>query len=101
MDIRDINFEVEKLESTEDVNSAQAATMTLHEDWLDIPLVLGGNVRKGLSSLFFSSHTQKGKLENKKKLNVQEAYEAHKKYRDQGESRKSDHQTDLIQMYQI
>ena len=34
MHIHDLNFEVEKLESTEGVNSAQAATASLHKDWL-------------------------------------------------------------------
>jgi hypothetical protein len=65
MDIRDLNLEVEKLESTEDVDSAQAATATLHKDWLDIKSV-DVSVQKGLSSLFSSSQAQKVKLENKK-----------------------------------
>jgi len=39
MDICDLNFEVEKLESTEGVNSAQAATVALHKDWFDIKSV--------------------------------------------------------------
>ena len=100
MDIRDLDFEVEKLESTEGVDSAQAATATLYEDWLGIKLV-DVSVQKGLSSLFSSSQAQNVKLENKKALKSQEAQEALKEYYMQGEPWKSDHQTDLIQICQI
>ena len=100
MDIHDLNLEVEKLESTEDVDSAQAATAILHEDWLDIKSV-DVSVQKGLSTLFSSSQAEKVKLENKKKLKAQKEQKAFKEYHKQGEPRKSDHQTDLIQIYQI
>ena len=100
MDIRDLNFEVEKLESTEDVDSAQAATATLHKDWLDIKSV-DVSIQKGLTSLFASSQAQKVKLEIKKTLKANEAHEAFEEYYEQGELRKSDHQTDLIHISQI
>ncbi len=51
MDIHGLNFEVEKLESTEDVDFAQATAVTLHKDWLDIKSVDVG-VQQGLSNLF-------------------------------------------------
>ena len=91
MDIRDLNFEVETLESTEDVDSAQAATTTLYEDWLDITSV-DANFQKSLSNFL------EGKTGKRKRVKAQEASE---KYCKQGEPRKSDHQTDLIQIYQI
>ena len=86
MYIHDLNVEIEKLEST--VDSLHAATTTLHQDWLDI------NVQKSLSDLFSS----KKELENKKALKAPEAFG---KYYEQGEPRKSDHQTDLMQICQI
>ena len=88
MDIGDLNFEVEILESTEGVDSAQAATMTLYEDWLDITSV-DVNFQKSLSNFL------EGKTGKRKKVKAQDAY------REQGESRKSDHRTDLIQICQI
>ncbi len=100
MDIRDLNFEVEKLESTEDVDSAQAATATLHKDWLDITSV-DVSAPKGLFDLFSSGQAQKEKLEIEKELQVRKAREALKKYHKQGEPRKSDHQADLTQVCQI
>ena len=96
MDIHDLNLEVEKLESTEDVDSAQATTATLHKDWFDIKSV-DVSIEKGLSSLFSSTQAQKVKLE-KKTLKAEEALE---KYYKQGEPRKRDRQTDLIQICQI
>ena len=78
MDIRDLNFEIEKLESTEDVDSAQAATATLHEDWLDITSV-DVNFQNSLSNFF------EGKTGKRKIVKAQEALE---KYRKQGEPRK-------------
>ena len=99
MDICDLNFEVENLESTEDVDSAQAAAATLHKGWLDIRSV-HVSVQNGLSTLFSSSQAQKVKLENKKKLKAREAQKALKEYYKQGEPRKSDQQTDLIQICQ-
>ena len=98
MYIRGLNFKVEKLESTVRVDSCHAATATLHKDWLDIKPV-DVNVQKSLSDLFSS----KEKQENKKVLKVreaaQEALEAFGKYYDQGEPRKSDHQTDLMPIF--
>ena len=84
MYIRDLNLEVEKLESPEVVDSCHAATATLHKDWLD------NNVQKSLSD-FFSP-------KEKKKLKAREAFG---KYYEQGEPRKSDHQTDLTPICQI
>ncbi len=78
MNIRDLNLEVEKLVSIEDVDSAQAATATLHKDWLDIKSV-EISVQKGLSNLVSSGRAQKEKLE---------AREAFEKYGKQGEPRK-------------
>ncbi len=88
MDTRDLNFEVEKLKSTEDVDSAQAATATLHEDWLDITSV-DVNFQKSLSNFF------EGNFGKRKREKAREAFD---KYYEQGEPRKSDHQTDLIQI---
>ena len=78
--IRDLDFEVEKLGSTGDVASAQAATATLHKDWLDIKSV-DVSAQKGLSNLFSS----KGKIETEKRLKAREAFE---KYGKQGEPTK-------------
>ena len=98
--IRDLDFESEKLESTEVVDSCHAATTALHQDWLDIKSV-DVNVQKSLSGLFSS----KEKLENKKALKAQEAArasrQAFEKYYEQGEPKKSDHQTDLTPICQI
>ena len=100
MSIVGINVEFEKLESTKDVDDAQAATATLHTDWLDISSV-DVSVQKGLSNLFSSSRAQKVKLENEKYLKAQESFKAFEKYYRQGEPRNSDHQADLIQICQI
>ena len=86
MHIRDINFEVEKLESTEGVDSARAATATWHTNWRDIKAV-DVSVQKGLSNLFSSSRTQKEKLENTRKLKAEETHVAFKKYYERGEPR--------------
>ena len=90
MDIGDLNFEVEKLESTEGVDSAQASTMTLYEDWLDITS-FDVNFQKSLSNFL------EGKIGKRKRVKAQEALE---QYYEQGGPRKSD-QTDLIQIFQI
>ena len=100
MYIRDLNLEVEKLESTEFVDSCHAATATWYKDWLDIKSV-DVNVQKSLSDLFSSKEKSKEKLENKKLLKAREARRAFKKYYEQGEPGKSDHQTDLMQISQI
>ena len=99
MDICDLNFEVEKLESTEGVNSAQAATVALHKDWFDIKSV-NVSVWKGLCNLFSSGWAQKEELESKKKLQVYKACEAFKEYYKQGEPRKGDHHANLAQVCQ-
>ena len=83
---RDLNSEFEDLESTKDVDSAQAATAILHKDWLE---VRSGDVgiQKSLSNLFSS----------KERL----SQEAFWRYYEKGESRKSDHQADLTEICQI
>ena len=81
------------MESTESVDPAQAATATLHKAWLDTKSV-DVSAQKGLSNLFSS----KEKRENEKSLKEHEAFE---KYYKQGEPRKSDYQTDLMQIFQI
>ena len=92
MHFRDLVLEFSKLnKSREGVDSAQAATASLHKDWLDINSE-DVSVQKGLSNLF-SSRTQKEKLENEKTLKAQEALQ---KYRFQGEPRKSDHNASLM-----
>ena len=100
MYIRDLNFEVEKLESTEVVDAVHVATAGWHEVWLDIKSV-DVNVQKNLSTLFSSQE----KLENKKALKAREAArearEAFGKYYERGEPRKNDHQTDLMPIFQI
>ncbi|SRR5258706_9082938 len=101
MDFRDLNFEIEKLGSTEDVDSAQAATDTLHKDWLDIKSV-EVSVQKGLSNLFSSGRAQKEKLEIEKRVQGRKAREALDKYRMQGEPKKGDNNlADLTQVCQI
>ena len=89
MYIRDLDTEVEKLESTEDVDSAQAAAATLRKDWLDIK-----SVQKGLSNLFSLDRAQKKALQHLKER------DALKKYYEQGEPTKSDHQANLTQVCQ-
>ena len=83
MDTRDLNFVVEDLESTEDVDFAQAATATLYENWLDITSV-DVNFQKRLSNFL------EGKSGKQKRVKAQEAMEKYCRY---GEPRKSDHQT--------
>ena len=100
MCIRDLNAEVEKLGSTEVVDSCHAVTATLHQDWLDIKSV-NVNAQKSLSDLLSS----KGKLESKKALKAREAArasrEAFGEYYEQGEPKKSDHHTNLTPICQI
>ena len=100
MHIRDLNFEVEKLESTKGVGSCRAATATLHKNWLNIKTV-DDNVQKSLSHLFSSKEKQENKKALKAQEAVKEALEAFGKYYEQGEPRKSDHQTDLTPICQI
>ena len=77
MYIRDLDVEVEKLKSRKGVDSSQAATASLHKDWLD--------AQKGRPNLFSSSRAQKERLER----NAQ-------KYYKQGEPRTSDHHAYLM-----
>jgi len=87
-----MDIEFKKLVSTEAVDLAQAATATSHKEWLDIELV-DVSVQKNLFNLFASGRALKEKLESKKTLKVKKALD---EYYNQGEPRKSDHQTDLI-----
>ena len=88
-----LNSEFENLESTEGVDSAQAATAILHKDWLDIESV-DVSAQKSLSKVFSS----KEKQEKEKSLKSREAFE---KYYKQGEPRNGDHRADLTQICQI
>ena len=92
MYIRDLNSMFEELESTEDVDSAQAAAATSHTDWLDIKSV-DVNAPKGLYNPF----SLKDYLGYRKKMKARGTFE---KYGIRGEPRKRkiDHQTDLIQI---
>jgi len=87
-----LNIELDKLSSTETVDSAQAATAISHKEWLKIESV-DVSVQKNLSNLFASGRALKQKLESEKTLKVEKALN---EYYNRGESRKSDHQTDLI-----
>ena len=97
-----LSSEVGNLESAEGVHSAQAATATLHKDWLGIKSAdVSVQTQTGLSDLFSSGRSgraQREKLENEKVVKAQEAF---KKYYTQGEPRKSDRQADLTQVCQI
>jgi hypothetical protein len=93
MCISDLNIEFEELEPTESVDSAQAATAGSHKEWLDIKSV-DVSAQRSLSNLFYSGKA----LEEKKVLKVNEAFQ---EYHNQGEPRKSDNHTDLIQICQI
>ena len=95
MYIRDLDAEVEKLESRKGVDSSRAATARLHKDWLDIKSV-DVSVQKGLSNLFSSSRAQKEKLENEKMLKAQEERKALENYCNQGEPRTSDYHAYLM-----
>ena len=93
MYFRDLDVEVEELESG--VDSAQAATASLHKDWLDIKSV-DVSAQKGLSSLFSSGRAQREKLEIEKTQKTREERKALEKYAKQGEPRKSDHHAYLM-----
>jgi hypothetical protein len=97
--IGDLNIEFARLESEDNVDSAQAATITSHKDWCDIKSI-DVSVQKNLSNLFSSGRAQKQKteMENEKGLKAREAFQ---KYYEQGNPRKCDHQTDLMGIYQI
>ena len=68
---RELNSEFENVESTEGVDSAQAATATLHKEWRD------------------------------NRLGIFKGSKPFRKYYKQGESRNSDHQAGLTQICQI
>ena len=89
MYIRDLNFEFEKLESKDNVDTAQATTATSHTNWRDLKLVVQ---KRNLSDLL---RVQKEKLETQKILKAREAF---KKYHAQGEPRKSVYRTDLMEI---
>ena len=95
MYIHDLDVEVGNLESREGVDSAQAATASLHKDWLEIKSV-DVSVQKGLSDLFSSGRTQRKKLDNEKFLKAQEERKALEKYYNQGEPRKCDYHAYLM-----
>ena len=96
--IRDLDIEFDKLESAENVDSAQAATATSYKDWLDIESV-DISVQKGLSDLFSLGRAQKAKLELQKYMKSQKSEEAFEEYYEQGELRKGDHQDNLMQFF--
>jgi hypothetical protein len=77
--INDLNIEFEELEPTESVDSAQAATASSHKEWLDA--IVQNNLLNFLS--------------------FRRAVKTLRIYYTQGEPRKSDHQTYLIQICQI
>ena len=99
MGIRDLDSEFAQLESTDNVDSAQAATATSHRDWHSIKLV-GVRVKRSLSSLFSSVRAQEETLEteNKKRLSAHEAFQ---KYHKRGEVKKGAHQAELMEICQI
>ena len=100
MYIRDLDLEVGKLGSTEGVDSAQAATASLHRDWLTIKSA-DVSVQKRVSSLLSLGLAPKEKLGIEKRLQIRRAREALEKYYKQGEPKNGDYQADLIQICQI
>jgi len=98
MSIPNLGIEFDKLESTENVNSARAATAISYKNWLDIESV-EISVQKGLSDLFSSGRAKKKKLEYQKYMKSEKSEEAFDEYYRRGESRKSDHQVNLIQFF--
>jgi len=98
MSIRDLGIEFDKLESTESVDSAQAATATSYKDWLDTESV-DVSVQKDLSYLFSSDRARKEKLKDEEAQKAQKAQKAFEVYYQRGESRKSDHQVNLMQFF--
>ena len=100
--IHSLSSEFGNLELAEGVHSAQAATATLHKDWLDVKSAdVSVQTQTGLSSLFSSgrsSRAQREQLEFEKEIKVNWAF---KQYYTQGEPRNSDYQADLTQVCQI
>ena len=95
--IHDLNIEFTRLETTVSLDSAQAATAASHKDWRDIKSAGGVGAQKRLSILISSDQAQKEKKEDKK-LRANKAFQ---EYYEQGETWKSYHQTDLMQICQI
>jgi len=93
---RDLGNEFDKLESAENVDSAQAATATSYKDWLDIKSV-DVSVRKGLSYLLSSGRGRKEKREDEEAQKSQKSQKSFGVYYEQGELRMSDHQVKLMQ----
>ena len=93
MYIHSLDVEVEQLESG--VDSARAATASLHKVWLDIKSV-DVSVQKGPTKLFSSSRAQKAKLEMEKTQKAREERKALEEYYKQGEPRTSDHHAYLM-----
>jgi len=91
----DLHIEFEDLKATKSVNSAQAAAVTSHKEWLDIKSV-NVSVQKNWSNLFSSGKALKEKLEKLETEKTLKVKEARRKCHDQGEPRKTDHQTGLI-----
>jgi hypothetical protein len=96
MCISDMNIEFAKLESTENVGSAQAATATSHKEWLDIQSA-DVSAQKGLFNLFSSGRAQKQKPKYEKDLEYMKIHDVFQDYYKQGDSRKSDHWVNLMQ----
>ena len=90
----DLNFEFANLASTDSADYAQAAAVTSHKDWCGI-ISIDVSVQKGLSSLIPLSRDQRQKRENEKIQKIQTAFQ---EYCEQGEARKGDHQTELIEI---
>jgi len=98
MCIRDLGIVFDKLQSTENVNSAQAATATSYKDWLDSESV-DVNAPKRRSNLFFSGRARKEKLEDEEAQKSMKSQEAFKVYYEQGELRRSDYQVNLMRFF--
>jgi hypothetical protein len=94
MCIHDLDYDFEKLESADNVASAQAAATTSYKDWHDIK----SGAQKNLSSLLSLGRAQKEKLAIEKKPKEREAL---RDYYKRGEPRKIDHQTNLMGTCQI
>ena len=83
MYIRDLHFESEKLEPTDSVDSAQAATVALYADWHHTKSAKV-TVKRNLSTLFSPGRVQKEKLEDERRLKETEAFEKYYEQGDQG-----------------
>jgi hypothetical protein len=95
--IHDLDSEFEKLESADNVASAQAAATTSYKDWRDIKSA-GVSAQKNRSSLLPLRRVQREKLAIEKLTKEQEALQNYYKL---GEPRKCDHRTGLMETCQI